>query len=336
MKKFYLTLFASLLAINLIAQSSNDFKLSFNPNGEFKIVQFTDMHLGHDMGKNDIVSKMIKEVVESEKPDLVIFTGDNTTMDELPQAWEVIGYELAARKIPWTAVLGNHDDEFAIKREEIIRIISSQPYCVMKNCAEGIDGHGNHILSIYGSKENEKVLSLIYCLDSRSYSTLKSVKGYGWVELSQINWYRQESAKFTQNNGGTPLPALLFQHIPLPEHFTAWSSKETPTFGERNEDECSPKINTGLFAQLLLSGDVMGVFVGHDHVNDYSALLYNIVLGYGRASGGRNTYGDKTPGGRVIILKEGKRTFDSYLRELSSPNKIFPYTYPESFGGGKK
>lgn len=42
-----------------------------------------------------------------------------------------------------------------------------------------------------------------------------------------------------------------------------------------------------MFANMLECGDVMGVFAGHDHVNDYIATLYNIALGYGRASGGK-------------------------------------------------
>ena len=29
----------------------------------------------------------------------------------------------------------------------------------------------------------------------------------------------------------------------------------------------------------------------------------------------KNTYGDKTPGSRIIVLKEGKREFDTWLRE---------------------
>lgn len=306
-------------------------KICFNLEGELKIAQFTDMHLGHDMEKSQLVGDMVKEVLDEEKPDLVIFTGDNTTMDEVEQAWDTLAKELANRKIPWTAILGNHDDEYAVKRKDIIDIIRRQPYCMMKNIAEGIKGEGNHILPIYGSDSKDKVSALLYCFDTNAYSDIKKVKGYGWVGQSQINWYKRESEKYTARNNGQPLPALAFLHIPLPEYTEAWESLDTRRFGDRNEKECSPKVNSGLFTNMLECGDVMGIFAGHDHVNDYIATLYDIAMGYGRASGGKNSYGDKMPGSRIIVLKEGKREFDTWLREKGNPDKLNVCSYPASF-----
>jgi len=69
-----------------------------------------------------------------------------------------------------------------------------------------------------------------------------------------------------------------------------------------------------MFAAMLESGDIMGVFVGHDHDNDYLASLYGIVLGYGRFSGGRTTYTDFQNGARVFCLKEGEKGFLTYIR----------------------
>ena len=47
--------------------------------------------------------------------------------------------------------------------------------------------------------------------------------------------------------------------------------------------------------------------------------------------GGKNTYGDKTPGSRIIVLKEGKREFDTWLREKGNMAKLNVCTYPGSF-----
>jgi hypothetical protein len=307
-------------------------KMTFNAKGEFKIAQFTDMHLGHDMEKDMIVSDMIKGVLDSEKPDMVIFTGDNTTMDEVQQAWDEIAKEMSKRKTPWTAILGNHDDEHAVSRKEIIEIIRQEPYCLMKNIEQGIKGEGNHIIPVYSSNSSkQKPEALLYCFDTNAYSKIKAVKGYDWLGLSQVNWYVRESRNYTTQNEGKPLPALAFIHIPLPEYTQAWESLETKRYGERNEKECSPNLNSGMFTNMLECGDVMGMFAGHDHVNDYIATLYDVAMAYGRASGGKNTYGDKTPGSRIIVLKEGKREFDTWLREKGSAERLNVCTYPNSF-----
>lgn len=329
MKKICFTI---LLLIGLLAKAQQaPTRLSFDKNGTFKIAQFTDMHLGNDPDKNRVVIDLLKEVLATEQPDLVVFTGDNTTTNEVQRAWSDIASELSARQTPWTAVLGNHDDEHAVKRKEIIRIISEQPYCMLRNIAEEIDGEGNHIVPIYKTAGTEKPSALLYCFDSQAYSTLKAVKGYGWVQQSQVSWYRRESHRYTQSNAATPLPSLAFLHIPLPEYTQAWESFETKRYGDRNEKECAPQLNSGLFVNLLQGGDVMGVFAGHDHVNDYIATLYGVALAYGRASGGRNTYGDKTPGSRIILLKEGKREFDTWIREKGKAERVNSCTYPTSF-----
>ena len=79
MKKNIILSIATILMSLCIQAQEAPKKLNFDKNGEFKIVQFTDMHLGHDLEKDNIVGDMIKELIDSEKPNLVVFTGDNTT-----------------------------------------------------------------------------------------------------------------------------------------------------------------------------------------------------------------------------------------------------------------
>ena len=52
---------------------------------------------------------------------------------------------------------------------------------------------------------------------------------------------------------------------------------------------------------------VMGVFAGHDHVNDYVCSWKGVALAYGRFSGGHTEYHDipGDNGARVIVLTEG-------------------------------
>lgn len=46
--------------------------LKFNANGKFKIVQFTDVHYIYNDPRSDVSIERINEVLDAEKPDLVI------------------------------------------------------------------------------------------------------------------------------------------------------------------------------------------------------------------------------------------------------------------------
>ena len=83
-----------------------------------------------------------------------------------------------------------------------------------------------------------------------------------------------------------------------------------------------PRVNTGLFAALLHT-PVRGVFVGHDHVNDFYGTLYGITLGYGRQSGyGSYSAPDYLRGCRMFRLRqEDGGHFETWLR-LENGEKI--------------
>lgn len=70
-----------------------------------------------------------------------------------------------------------------------------------------------------------------------------------------------------------------------------------------------------MFAAMLLEGDVMGTFTGHDHVNDYLVNYFGIALAYGRWSGGKNTYGKLVHGSRIVLLKKGTRSFQTWIHQ---------------------
>jgi len=329
LKMFFLRLMLSLLFIGLISCHSK--KLEFNENGTFKIVQFTDTHIHDETIQATPLDSLIQEVLDAEKPNLVILTGDIVTRDRPEKNWQELAEFFSARQVPWGAVLGNHDDEYDTSRKELAEILQGLPYC-LNQTVKNITGATNFILPIKG--KDDKVKALIYCLDSNAYSALKEkVKGYGWFDISQIIWYKKQSKKFTKKNREIPLPALAFFHIPLPEYKDVWISETTKRVGVKEEEVCSPEINTGMFAAMVECGDVIGTFVGHDHVNDYIGCLHHIALAYGRASGGKNSYGDAVPGARVIVLKEGKRVFDTWIREKGGSIK-YRCNYPFSFKTG--
>ncbi|WP_346863593.1 metallophosphoesterase family protein [uncultured Draconibacterium sp.] len=316
--------FALLLASQVSAQKVD--LLDFDKNGEFKIVQFTDTHINQKDEDISLVLDVINSVVKSESPDLIVFTGDIVTEDDPRTAYKEIAELMQSYNTKWVVVLGNHDDEHNTSRMKIAKLLTTFPNC-LNQVSTDIFGTTNFTLSI-GEKKKQ---ALLYFLDSNAYSNLKpKVEGYGWFDNSQINWYKKQSQTFTEQNNGNPIPALAFFHIPLPEYNQVWDTDTLKKVGSKNEDVCCPELNTGMFAAMVEAGDVMGTFVGHDHVNDYIGVLYDIALTYGRCSGVNNAYGELPSGGRVILLTKGKREFATWIREANG-KKVLEANYPKSF-----
>ena len=58
------------------AYQKNAGKLKFKANGKFKIVQFTDVHWKPGNPASEAAAERMNEVLEAEKPDFVVYTGD--------------------------------------------------------------------------------------------------------------------------------------------------------------------------------------------------------------------------------------------------------------------
>ena len=311
---------------HLAAQKAGELK--FTNDGKFKIVQFTDMHYVVGSEECKKVQNMINQTLDEEKPQLVIFTGDIITSSPQTEGWKEVLEPVVKRGLPWAAVLGNHDDEYDLKRNEIIRFLTKQPYSLVKENKQKIKGATNHALEVKG--QDKKTNALIYCLDSHAYSQRENIKGYDWFAFDQVKWYRETSAKYTKKNKNEPFPALAFFHIPLLEYAQLSDTSKCIKIGASMEAECPGPVNTGMFAAFLESGDVMGTFVGHDHDNNYIGSLYGVSMAYGQFSGGNTVYNNNGMGARIIELTEGKRQFDSWIR-MSDNSVIFNVQYPKSF-----
>jgi len=296
--------------------------LKFNSEGKFKIAQFTDVHWNND--KKDECDKTIQSflaVVKNEKPDLIILTGD-IVVEKAEDGWKSIASVFSGTNTPWTVTLGNHDDEAEWTREEIFNFLVTQKGFIGSEGEKELTGVGNYILEIKSADE-KKTSALIYCFDSNGYPKNKKYGSYDWIHFDQIEWYRKNSKEYTKSNNGQPIPALAYFHIPLLEFNDVWG-KET-TLGEKGEDVYAPEINSGLFSSFLEMQDVIGIFVGHDHDNNYIGITKEIATAYGLVSG-YSAYGKFDRGGRIVEISEGEFAFNTWMR---SYDKTFNhYNYP--------
>lgn len=301
--------------------------LQFNKNGEFKIVQFTDVHFKYGNPASDVALKRINEVLDAERPDLVVFTGDVVYAAPADTGMRTVLACASSRKIPFVVTFGNHDNEQGKTRAELYDLIRSIPFNIQPD--RGAVESPDYSLTVRSS-DGKRDAAVLYCFDSHSYSTLPDVKGYAWLTPNQINCYLAQSAVYKAKNGGQPVPALAFFHIPLPEYNEAASDENAILIGTRMEKACAPALNTGMFTAMKEAGDVMGVFVGHDHDNDYAVMWKGILLAYGRYTGGNTEYNHLPNGARIIVLKEGARSFDTWIRQKGGEivNKT---VYPDSY-----
>ena len=302
--------------------------LRFKADKTFKIVQFTDLHVKHQDPRSEITFERVKQVVTDERPDLVILTGDVIFSPPAIDNMRNVLQMLVDLKVPFATVFGNHDDEQGATKEELLQLAQSMPYCLTADEEPAVSGVGNYVLPVLASKGDQPALTL-YCIDSNAYSSIEGVKGYDYIKRDQIDWYARRSSGFTAANGGKPLPALAFFHIPLPEYNQAASDENAQSYGIRREKACASVLNSGLFTTMKEQGDVMGVFVGHDHDDDYAVCWQDVLLAYGRYTGGNTVYNHLPNGARVIQLTEGERSFKTWIRTAAGVEQVT--TYPDSY-----
>ena len=317
--KILLLLAGILLCLPLHAQ----YRFSFHKDGKFKIAQFTDIHWTPRSANCSITASTIESVLQAEQPDIAILTGDVVTDSPALEGWKSIIQIFEKAQMPFAVLMGNHDAE-NMSKDSIYLLLSASPYFVGNRGPVDIKGYGNSIIPIYDSQKQSTISSLLYCFDSNDYPENKNYGHYDWIHFNQIDWYRRKSQAYTAQNNGKPLPALAFFHIATPE-FNHLIGRKT-TWGRCNEGGTgAPKLNSGMFTSFIECQDIMGVFVGHDHDNDFIGQEYGIALAYGRVTGD-DAYGDFKRGGRIIELHEGTHSFDTWI--TTPDGKEFTYYYP--------
>lgn len=313
------------------AKTAAGSQLSFNSNGKFKILQIADTHYVAGNPRSERALKNVIQMLDLEKPDLVVHTGDVVYGKPAEASAREILDPMAQRKIPFIVTFGNHDEEFDKTRKEMLDIVMSIPYNLnTKN--EDIYGETNSVLTLFSPKAG-KIGRVFYFLDSNRSSTIKDIpKSYGHIHFDQIAWYRSQSEAFTKMNGDTPIPSFAFFHIPLPEHKEAtFDDLNGKTIGTRRELIACSKINSGVFVSMKEMRDVEAIFVGHDHNNDYVTYWNKMLFFFGRFSGCDTVYNDLKPNGaRVIELTEGEEGFRSWVR-LYGSGTIQDHQYPDVF-----
>ena len=219
----------------------------FTTDREFCVMQLTDVHLGGGFlsrKEDKMTINSIAAMVQAEKPDLIIVTGDVSFA--VPYISGTINNAIAHRmfirlmerlEIPWTIVFGNHDSEaynyYNRARVSEMYTDASLQYCLFMPDGD-LSGEGNHVINVKNTAG--LITESFYMLDTHSY-TDKDPFGimwdYDYVKEDQIAWYANKIDAHKAANAAVYATlsdeqksayadllepqSMMFMHIPLRE-----------------------------------------------------------------------------------------------------------------------
>ena len=295
-------------------------------NGKFRIMQIADTQESAKVAVDTI--RFISAALEREKPDLVVFTGDQIKgysssfqgkkgKENVKKVLKELIAPLEMHGVPFAVTFGNHGSDSAMSNNEQFEIYKESAMFVCSDSAAE-DDKGTYCLTVKDENGNDK--RLIYLFDSH---TKAPDGGYSAVQPYQLDWYRSIRDLYE-----TPIPSIAFQHIPTPEYFDVikqvgrfskggiraygnhkneWYVLDKHNCGLRDfmgETPAAPFTNTGEIDAFLEKKEVEGLFVGHDHNNSFVADYKGIKLGYSQGCG-FNVYGPGyNRGFRILDLNE--------------------------------
>ena len=312
--------------------------VKFNSSGKLVVMQVSDPQDMKYVRKAMV--KMLDNAYDLIKPDLVVFTGDNilgnhlldarignrkiasgkaATLEIMKDSIRHICAPLDKRKISFAMIYGNHDDMNAVSKDEQADIYRSYSMCMPMNTRNGKVDCDTYNIPVY-SRDVKKVMFNLWMLDSAWYDKFED-KCYTAIKPETVEWYKQTSAKLTEENGGKPVPSLLFAHIPLPaitnlleqcgqNDIGALKTKNgwyrlRPDIarGSMKEYPCILEEDNGLFDAVLECGDVKGIVSGHDHRNCFEGKYKGVDFIQSSCASFR-CYGDENRGVRVFDINE--------------------------------
>lgn len=291
---------------------------TFTTDRDLKVMQLTDVHIGGgwmSLKKDSMAINAVATMIQAEKPDLVIVTGDVSypvffqagTFNNLSSA-KIFAALMERLGVYWTVAFGNHDTEAYsfYSREQISDFYGNSGFehCLFQKGPDDVDGFGNQVINVKNSKGI--ITQSLYIFDSHSY-TDNDYFGIMWkydnIHENQVEWYRdnvnmlnaQNNAKLKELNmeENSDIKSLAFFHIPLTEQRDAWYEymengfEDTENvkyiYGKAGEGKKIIYCGMGqdnLFETMQELGSTKGIFCGHDHDNNFSIYYKGIRMTY--------------------------------------------------------
>ena len=240
-------------------------KLRFNPNGSFKVMQIADTQDNHCIDARTV--ELITKALQQERPDLVVFTGDNIsggdkTPEEVRVAINNVVQPIEDAGIPFMIAFGNHDEDSSettgVYEPEQLEIYRSYSCNINEKDYEGrVTGTGEMVALVKGSRSRDPKLA-IWGLDSGRYApkevngqdihqeTVKYWNTWDWIREDQVAWYK-DTSKDLEHRYHKKIPGMMFFHIPLFEHEYMWDVDKGFEYPDRNNDGTPDPVHYGRY-----------------------------------------------------------------------------------------
>lgn len=268
-----------------------------------KILQLTDLHLTYGIDYNDRKTlKGIETLVNSDDFDLIVISGDMALSISAASLFTKLVKFMESLETPWTFVFGNHETDYNEYTDFLNRIHDTE-YLYFKVGPELLDGGVGNFRIIFN--QDGTPFYTLYFLDSHAEREVYTEEEgeYDYLKISQVQWVERHLEDDTTDS-------IMYMHIPLRQFMVPKDGGDyTGTFDE--DKVYAQGIDTGLFNILRDNGKTKGVFVGHDHLNNFELTKDGILLAYGQITG-YNAYGNLPRGGRVVVI-DSSGVMSSYV-----------------------
>lgn len=310
--------------------------------GKFRIMQITDIQDTQFTSRD--TTDFISAALDREKPDLVVFTGDQVKSygfsmflgpreKNIKKTIENILKPLEDRRVPFAFLYGNHDvpkktGDYDFQTD----VYESSPCCINGEAYSRLNRTDSISFVIY-SGDGKKPLLTLFLFDNCG----KLPGGGNGVSEEQRDRMDRDIEDIAALNGGEKVPALVFQHIPIYEmyemleevpegtvgalegnctrrgHYYKLTEEMTARGEFMGERVACPGTLTDQFERWEKAGNILGAYFGHDHNNCFTGTVRGIDLGY-TPGAGFNVYGpDVNRGVRIFDFDENRPGYETRM-----------------------
>ena len=326
-----------------------DFEINIKENRNIKILQLTDFQpvdfsqqryedrlhgikaapFGEKM-RQKIVYQYVDKLVNENKPDLILITGDYVygEFDDSGENLISLSNHMNSFNIPWAPIFGNHDNESKKGVAWQCEQLENYSHCFFKR--GNVTGNGNYTIGVF---QNNKLVKAIFMVDSngcangKTYSYLKDYPSYNLDEKietragifeDQINWIDIKSKEIDKEYGTNK--KIICAHVPPSilvqisfedgyqsnaeytndEHYTLGVDKVAKNGDFGTKGEIFATFPSQKLWPVLKKNNFTHFFTGHDHNNNISILCDGIRVTFGVKTGTGDYYNQI--GGTLITL----------------------------------